>query len=439
MTDPERLQGKVSFVVLPVATAALAAAILVADILAPVETAVAGLYVAVVLMATRFCRPLGVILVAVGCAMLTLVSNVLLPHGEEAQGVVNALICTAAIGVTTFLVLQGRSAEVRLRSQARLLDLTHDSIFVRRMDDVITYWNRGAAELYGWSAAEAVGKVCHQIMQTIFPTPLDQINAELLRTGRWEGELIHSTRDARRVTVLSRWALQRDERGRPATILETNNNISERKQAEARTILLAREVDHRANNLLAVAQAMVRLSKGATVRDLKEAILGRIDALARAHSLIAETGWQGADLERLVERELEPYASKAGGANTSISGVQVQLTGAMAQGMAIALHELATNAAKYGAFSTDAGRVEVEWSRTPQGELLLSWTEHGGPRVEPRVEPGFGTALIEQTTRQQLQGRGYPLASRRPRLRVPDSVVVVEPRLAPGVSFIRRG
>jgi PAS domain S-box-containing protein len=403
MTSAARSQRRVTSALLPVATLALAAGILVADILTPVETAVAGLYVAVVLMATRFCRPLGVVLVAVACAVLTLVSNVWLQRdGEEAQGVVNAFICVVAIGVTTVLVLQGRSADVKLRNQASLLDLTHDSIFVRGMDDVITYWNRGAAELYGWSPAEAVGKVCHQIMRTMFPAALEQINAELLRTGRWEGELIHSTRGSKRVTVLSRWALQRDERGRPARILETNNDITERKQSEARVILLAREVDHRANNLLAVAQAMVRLSKGATVRDLREAILGRIDALARAHSLIAETGWQGADLERLVERELEPYAS--GGANTLVSGDKVELTGAMAQGLAIALHELATNAAKYGAFSTDAGRVEVRWIRTPGGELRLSWSEHGGPMVERPVDKGFGTALIEQTARQQLQG-----------------------------------
>ncbi|MDB5460034.1 MAG: hypothetical protein JWO72_1775 [Caulobacteraceae bacterium] len=325
------------------------------------------------------------------------------PGGAEAQGVVNALICIAAIGVTTFLAFQSRSAEVTLRSQASLLDLTHDTMFVRGMDDVITYWNRGAAELYGWSAEEAVGKVCHLLMRTTFPAPLEQINAELLRTGRWEGELIHTKRDTTRVTVLSRWSLQRDEQGRPATILETNNDITERKQAEERVILLAREVDHRANNLLAVAQAMVQLSKGATAKDLKEAILGRIDALARAHSLIAEAGWRGADLERLVERELKPYAS-GGGANTVIRGVQVELTGAMAQGMAIALHELATNAAKYGAFSTDAGRVEVKWSRTPEGELLLSWSEHGGPAVELPIDHGFGTALIEQTARRQLQG-----------------------------------
>jgi PAS domain S-box-containing protein len=403
MTYAARSQQKVTTALLPIATAALATVILVADLLTPVETAVAGLYVTVVLMATRFCRPIGVVLVAVGCAILTLLSNVLFQRdGEEAQGIVNAVICVVAIAVTTVLVLQGRSAEVKLRNQASLIDLTQDSMFVRGMDDVITYWNRGATELYGWSAEEAIGKVCHQIMRTVFPKPLEQINAELLNSGRWEGELVHSTRDFRRVIVLSRWSLQRDERGRPATILETNNNITERKRAEEQTMLLAREVDHRANNLLAVAQAMVRLSKGATVRELKEAILGRIDALARAHSLIAETGWQGADLKRLVERELEPY--NTGGANTLISGDRIELTGAMAQGLGVALHELATNAAKYGAFSTDAGQVEVKWSRTLDGELLLSWSEHGGPAVEPPVDRGFGMALIEQTAQQQLQG-----------------------------------
>jgi PAS domain S-box-containing protein len=402
MTNRARSQHTLAL--LPVATAALAAGIFIADMLTPVGHAVAVLYVAVVLMATRFFRPRRVALVAVGCAVLTAVSNLILrPSGLEAEGVVNTFTCIVAIGVAAVLALQGQAAEATLRHQASLLDLTHDTIFVRGMDDVITYWNRGAEELYGWSTEEAVGKVCHQLTHTTFPAPLEDINAELLRTGRWEGELVHSKRDGTRVTVSSRWSLQRDEQGMPAMILETNNDITERKQAEERLILLAREVDHRANNLLAVAQAMVRLSKGATVKDLQETIMGRIDALARAHSLIAETGWRGADLERLVERELKPYAS-GGGANTVISGVRTALNGAMAQAMAIALHELATNAAKYGAFSTDAGRVEVKWSRTAEGELLLSWSEHGGPTVEPPIGRGFGTSLIEQTARRQLRG-----------------------------------
>jgi PAS domain S-box-containing protein len=123
-------------------------------------------------------------------------------------------------------------AEEILRERASLLDLTHDTVFVRDMNDVITYWNRGAEELYGWTNQEAVGQVSHQLMGTIFPQPLDEINTNLLRTGRWEGELIHATRDGTRVVAASRWSLQRDEAGKPTAILETNNNITERKQAE---------------------------------------------------------------------------------------------------------------------------------------------------------------------------------------------------------------
>jgi PAS domain S-box-containing protein len=125
-----------------------------------------------------------------------------------------------------------RRAEGILRQRANLLNLTHDTIFVRDMHDVITYWNRGAEELYGWTSEEALGQVSHQLTRTIFPEPLDEINAKLLGTGHWEGELIHTKRDGRRVVVASRWSLQRDEQGRPSAILETNNDVTERKEAE---------------------------------------------------------------------------------------------------------------------------------------------------------------------------------------------------------------
>src|SRR2546423_1476471 len=116
--------------------------------------------------------------------------------------------------------------------KASLLNLTHDTVFVRNMNDVITYWNRGAQERYGWSSEEAVGRVSHELTQTSFPKPLQEINAELLETGRWEGELVHIRSDCTPVVVASRWALQRDESGNPRAILETNNDISERKEAE---------------------------------------------------------------------------------------------------------------------------------------------------------------------------------------------------------------
>jgi PAS domain S-box-containing protein len=215
------------------ATVALAIGIFIADLLTPAGVSVAGLYVVDVLMATRFLRPRGVVFVAVGSAVLTVVSDLLSGSGgAEVEGAVHLLTSIAAIGVTTLLALQRQRSEVRLRDQANLLDLTHDTVFVRGMDDVITYWNRGAAELYGWSSEEALGKVTHQLLQTTFPTPLDEINTELLRAGRWEGELTHTKRDATRVIVASRWSLQRDMQGRPAAILETNNDITERKHAE---------------------------------------------------------------------------------------------------------------------------------------------------------------------------------------------------------------
>jgi PAS domain S-box-containing protein len=116
--------------------------------------------------------------------------------------------------------------------QASLLNLTHDTIFVRDMSDIITYWNRGAVELYGWTADEAVGKSSHQLLNTEFPIPIDEIHAELLRTGRWEGELQKAKADGSRVVVASRWSLRQDEQGRPIAILETNNDISDRKRRE---------------------------------------------------------------------------------------------------------------------------------------------------------------------------------------------------------------
>jgi PAS domain S-box-containing protein len=148
----------------------------------------------------------------------------------------NLLRSVALQNATSILIARQRAearSEAALREQANLLNLTHDSIFVRGMDDVITYWNRGAEELYGWTAEKAVGKVSHQLTQTVFPAPIDEIRAELLRTGRWEGELVHTKADGTQVVVASRWSLQSDERQRPLAILETNNDITERKRAQA--------------------------------------------------------------------------------------------------------------------------------------------------------------------------------------------------------------
>jgi PAS domain S-box-containing protein len=132
--------------------------------------------------------------------------------------------------------------------QASLLNLTHDTIFVRDANDIITYWNRGAHELYGWTAEEAIGKRSHDLLQTVFPAPLDDISAQLLRTERWEGELKHTKADGTEVVVSSRWALRRDERG-PAAVLETSNDITERKLWEQEITKLNEELGKRSSQL----------------------------------------------------------------------------------------------------------------------------------------------------------------------------------------------
>jgi PAS domain S-box-containing protein len=133
--------------------------------------------------------------------------------------------------------------------QASLLNLTHDTIFVRNMSDVITYWNRGAQELYGWTAEEAVGRRAHELLRTTFPAPIEEIRAELLRSGRWDGELEKTKADGTRVAVASRWSLRRDDQQRPAAILETNNDITGRNRREREIHVLNEELGKRTADL----------------------------------------------------------------------------------------------------------------------------------------------------------------------------------------------
>jgi len=138
---------------------------------------------------------------------------------------------------------------VERTQQASLLNLTHDTIFVRDMSDVITYWNRGAQELYGWTAEEAIGKRAHELLRTVFPVSIEEIRAELLRSGRWDGELENIGSDGARLVVASRWSLRRDDQQRPAAILETNNDITERKRREREITNLNQELGKRSAEL----------------------------------------------------------------------------------------------------------------------------------------------------------------------------------------------
>ena len=129
------------------------------------------------------------------------------------------------------------------------LNLTHDAILVRDMNAIITYWNRGAEELYGWSREQAIGQRSHDLFQTVFPAPFPKIEAELLQTGRWEGELKHTKPDGSRVIMYSRWSLRRDKEGQPVAILETNNDITDRKRREEQIERLNQQLTRRSAEL----------------------------------------------------------------------------------------------------------------------------------------------------------------------------------------------
>jgi two-component sensor histidine kinase len=194
--------------------------------------------------------------------------------------------------------------------------------------------------------------------------------------------------------------------------LETLNSDLEKRVAERteelrlsneRQIVLAREVDHRAKNALAVAQAIVRLTHAETIDHYILAIEGRISALARAHSLLSDSRWQGASLKTIAEDELAPYRN-ATAPHYVIEGSDIILKPVSAQAIALALHELATNAAKYGAFAAKTGRLHLSWKPDP---LTISWRESGVPGVRPPTNRGFGSKVIDLSIRTQLGGSAH--------------------------------
>jgi len=181
-------------------------------------------------------------------------------------------------------------------------------------------------------------------------------------------------------------------------------DITERKESEVRQVLLAREVDHRAKNALAIVQSIVRLTRADSMPAYVAAVEGRITALSRAHTVLSHSRWQGADLTGLVEEELAPYRSDRTVDRIETDGPAISLQPASAQTLTLALHELATNAVKYGALSSMAGRLKVSWELKPS-TLVLHWQESGGPRARKPAQLGFGTRIIVASVEGQLGGQ----------------------------------
>jgi PAS domain S-box-containing protein len=192
-----------------------------------------------------------------------------------------------------------------------------------------------------------------------------------------------------------------DAAGKVLRLSGVTVDITDRKEADNRQVLLAREVDHRARNALAVIQSIIRLTRASNVEDYVLTVEGRIKALARAHTLLSDARWNGADLGTLVAEELAPYRT---GDKVEIGGPNISLLPATAQGIALALHELATNAAKHGALSSMMGKVSLTW-QLQSDTLQLLWGESGGPQIRAPSARSFGLKVIRASIEQQLGGQ----------------------------------
>ena len=185
-----------------------------------------------------------------------------------------------------------------------------------------------------------------------------------------------------------------DVKGNVIGASNISRDITERKVNQARQELLTQEIHHRTKNLFAVVHSVIARSFAGkrTVEEARSAVLTRLHALANAHVMLIEKDWRGADIAEIVRSEMSPYAGRV-----TIEGPNVVLAAKAAQNFALALHELATNAAKYGALSNTTGRVHIRWSfDKPDGAFRFRWQERGGPPVVAPERKGFGSAVLEQ-------------------------------------------
>ena len=265
-------------------------------------------------------------------------------------------------------------------------------------------WDEGQYRIFGVTP-ETFNVTSANVQALLHPDDADQFSQAIaaFNTGSraYEGEFRIRRPDGEVRWCVGTAAATVDSNGRVVRVSGVTVDITERKRAEERQNLLAREVDHRAKNALALAQSIVRLTRADEVKAYVNAVEGRINALARVHTILSLSSWQGAELSKLIEEELAPYAL---GGQIKLAGPEVQLLPATAQTLALALHELFTNSAKYGALSTRSGRLAIGW-QAENDLLALTWEETGGPLVRTPKTRGFGTRSLLASVESQLGGQ----------------------------------
>jgi PAS domain S-box-containing protein len=310
----------------------------------------------------------------------------------------------------------GASVPLGLREEqafevpARLFEQLPFAVYVCDRDGLVLRFNRRAAELWGRSPQlrDPNERFCGSYRMfrpdgSLLPHHQCPM-ADVLRTGvsvREQEVHIERPNGSRGIALVDIEAVK-DSDGNVVGAVNCFQDITDRKRSEEQIVNLAHEAEHRTKNILSTVLATVRLSHSDTSDDLKQLIVGRIEALANVHALFVQSRWMGAELHTLVSQELLPYRAERE-ERVHIDGPAVMLEPTTAQTIAISLHELATNAAKYGSLSATDGHVEIVWSLTAE-RLSLRWIESGGPTVTPPSQRGFGTRIMENIIAGQLKG-----------------------------------
>lgn len=306
-----------------------------------------------------------------------------------------------------------RTGTWQLRQQRRLVEMSREPIYIWDFDGGIVDWNRGCEELYGFSQQEALGKRKEHLLGTTVPgSSLQEKRAQLVAEGHWDGELRQRAKDGRTLIIEAHLDLEVVDGRR--LVLESARDVTQRRALQQRQQLLLGELTHRVKNTLAVVQAIAHQTQvtSASPAEFVERFSGRLVALANSHGLLVQSDWQGADLAALTRVQLQPYASDAA-RRLHVEGPAVSLSAELATPFGLVLHELATNAAKYGALSLPSGEVGVSWElsgRDGHRVLRLLWRETGSAKPESPTA-GLGSQLIEHaipgaTVRRQYHEDG---------------------------------
>ncbi len=309
--------------------------------------------------------------------------------------------------VITFVDLTERKKHEQAQSRlAAIVDSSQDAIIGHNLDAIVTSWNEGATRLFGTSAAEAVSHSMPDLVRRSLPWDWSHLLASLQRGEQLPRfECTGTGGHGQTIELAVTLSPVREMDGRVTGVSLVARDISARKAAEQKAALLLGELDHRVKNILAIVTAVIAQTLKTTATPVAFAfeVNGRIEAIAKAHNLLTQSGQGEVSLRAILDTELAPYSTSDG--HIVLEGVDIALTPRAGLALAMALHELVSNSVKYGALSASSGKLVIVWRISKTAEavmLILTWIEAGGPLVTVPTRRGFGTTLIERALAHEL-------------------------------------